>query len=128
LRLKAIGDAPDAFFHPPGVEAGLPPELWEEWAAGADRVMFVAERDGAWLAMPAVRCGRTAAAPVGRFPRRRCGVAGVAPPRLSVAALLGAAPTALAAVAVARYGPETRRRPLEEVSRDLGNSGVDIGA
>jgi putative MFS transporter len=41
---------------------------------------------------------------------------GLAPPGLTGAALLGAAPTALAAVAVARYGVETRRRRLEEIS------------
>jgi len=43
-------------------------------------------------------------------------VAGIAPPNLTTAAVLGAIPTALAALAVARYGIETRRRPLEEIS------------
>jgi putative MFS transporter len=43
-------------------------------------------------------------------------VAGLAPPSLTGAALLGAVPTALAAATVARYGVETRRRPLEEIA------------
>jgi putative MFS transporter len=42
--------------------------------------------------------------------------AGVAPPSLRGAALLGAVPVALAALAVARYGLETRRRALEEIT------------
>jgi len=43
-------------------------------------------------------------------------VAGVAPPSLRGAALLGAVPVALAVLAVARYGIETRRRALEEIT------------
>ncbi len=43
-------------------------------------------------------------------------VIGLAPPSLTGAAALGAIPTALAAVAVARYGVETRRRRLEEIT------------
>jgi thioredoxin reductase/MFS family permease len=43
-------------------------------------------------------------------------VIGLAPPSLSGAAALGAIPTALAALAVARYGVETRRRRLEEIT------------
>jgi MFS transporter, putative metabolite:H+ symporter len=43
-------------------------------------------------------------------------VAGVAPPSLAGAAALGAVPTALAALAVARFGIETRRRRLEEIT------------
>ena len=43
-------------------------------------------------------------------------VIGLAPPSLTGAALLGAVPTALAATAIARYGVETRRRRLEEIS------------
>jgi hypothetical protein len=43
-------------------------------------------------------------------------VIGLAPPSLTGAALLGAIPTALAAVAVARCGVETRRRRLEEIT------------
>jgi thioredoxin reductase/MFS family permease len=43
-------------------------------------------------------------------------VVGLAPPSLTGAAVLGAVPTALAALAVGRYGVETRRRRLEEIS------------
>jgi len=43
-------------------------------------------------------------------------VIGLAPPSLTGAAALGAVPTALAALAVARYGVETRRRRLEEIT------------
>ncbi len=43
-------------------------------------------------------------------------VIGLAPPSLTGAALLGAVPTALAATAIARYGVETRRRRLEEIT------------
>jgi thioredoxin reductase len=43
-------------------------------------------------------------------------VVGLAPPSLTGAAALGAVPTALAALAVARYGVETRRRRLEEIT------------
>src|SRR6266536_430574 len=43
-------------------------------------------------------------------------VAGIAPPSLTGAALLGVVPVTLAAVAVGRYGVETRRRPLEEIT------------
>ncbi len=43
-------------------------------------------------------------------------VTGLAPPSLAGAAALGAVPTALAALAVARYGVETRRRRLEEIT------------
>jgi thioredoxin reductase len=43
-------------------------------------------------------------------------VIGLAPPSLRGAAALGAIPTALAALAVARYGVETRRRRLEEIT------------
>jgi putative MFS transporter len=43
-------------------------------------------------------------------------VVGIAPPSLRGAALLGALPVALAALAVARFGIETRRRGLEEIT------------
>jgi putative MFS transporter len=43
-------------------------------------------------------------------------VAGIAPPSLTTAAVLGAVPMVLAAVTVARYGIETRRRPLEQIT------------
>jgi MFS transporter, putative metabolite:H+ symporter len=42
--------------------------------------------------------------------------AGIAPPSLTGAALLGAVPVTLATVAVGRYGVETRRRRLEEIT------------
>jgi putative MFS transporter len=42
-------------------------------------------------------------------------VAGVAPPSLTGAALLGIVPVTLAALAVGRYGVETQRRRLEEI-------------
>jgi putative MFS transporter len=45
-------------------------------------------------------------------------VIGVAPPNLTGAALLGAIPAVLAAVTVARYGVETCRRRLEEITAD----------
>ena len=45
---------------------------------------------------------------------------GIAPPTLRGAALLGAVPTALAALAVARYGVETRRRRLEDITAAEG--------
>jgi hypothetical protein len=44
------------------------------------------------------------------------GVVGIAPPSLRGAALLGALPVALAALAVGRFGIETRRRGLEEIT------------
>ena len=43
-------------------------------------------------------------------------VVGIAPPSLRGAALLGAIPVALAALAVGRFGIETRRRGLEEIT------------
>jgi putative MFS transporter len=42
-------------------------------------------------------------------------VAGVSP-SLTVAAVIGAVPIAFAAVAVGRWGVETRRRRLEEIT------------
>jgi putative MFS transporter len=42
--------------------------------------------------------------------------AGLAPPSLTGAALLGVVPVTLAALAVGRYGVETRRRRLEEIT------------
>jgi putative MFS transporter len=47
-------------------------------------------------------------------------VVGIAPPTVRGAALIGAVPTALAAIAVARYGVETRRRRLEEITAAEG--------
>jgi putative MFS transporter len=42
----------------------------------------------------------------------------VAPPSIAGTALMGAVPMALAAVAVALFGAETRRRPLEEITAE----------
>lgn len=42
----------------------------------------------------------------------------VAPPSITGTALIGALPLALAAVAVALFGPETRRRQLEEITAE----------
>jgi putative MFS transporter len=43
-------------------------------------------------------------------------VVDIAPPSIRGAALLGAVPVALAALAVGRFGIETRRRGLEEIT------------
>jgi putative MFS transporter len=43
-------------------------------------------------------------------------LAGLAPPTIRGAALVGAIPIALAVLAVVRYGIETRRRRLEEIT------------
>ncbi|MGH8874419.1 MAG: MFS transporter, partial [Acidimicrobiia bacterium] len=45
-------------------------------------------------------------------------VAAVAPPNIAGTALLGAVPMALAAVAVALFGVETRRRQLEHITAE----------
>ncbi|HTX95025.1 MAG TPA: MFS transporter [Mycobacterium sp.] len=45
-------------------------------------------------------------------------VTDVAPPSLNVAAILGAVPTALAAIVIAYFGVETRGRRLEAISAD----------
>ena len=65
------------------------------------------ERDGSALFEP-VRAGGVLG--VGAV------VAGIAPPSIRGAAVLGALPVALAAVAVGRFGIETRRRGLEEIT------------
>ena len=50
-------------------------------------------------------------------------VVGIAPPSLRGAALLGAIPVAFAALAVGRFGIETRRRGLEEITAvELGKA------
>jgi ribosomal protein S18 acetylase RimI-like enzyme len=51
IRLRALRDAPEAYFSSPESEEGLPPGHWEEWATGADKAMFVAVEDGEWLGM-----------------------------------------------------------------------------
>jgi len=50
-------------------------------------------------------------------------VAGIAPPSIRGTALLGAIPMALAAVAVALWGTETRKRELEEISQAIVDRG-----
>jgi MFS transporter, putative metabolite:H+ symporter len=42
----------------------------------------------------------------------------IAPPSIADTALIGAVPLALAAIAIAFYGPETRNRQLEEISAE----------
>jgi MFS transporter, putative metabolite:H+ symporter len=51
-------------------------------------------------------------------------VAGVTPPNLYVGAIVGAVPTALAAIVIAYFGVETRGRRLEEIS--AVESGPDL--
>jgi GNAT superfamily N-acetyltransferase len=51
LRLRALGDAPYAYFAPLESEAGLPLAYWENWAAGNDKAMFIAVDDGRWVGM-----------------------------------------------------------------------------
>jgi putative MFS transporter len=47
-------------------------------------------------------------------------VAAIAPPSIRGTALLGAIPMTLAAIAVAIWGTETRKRELEEISKEIG--------
>ena len=42
----------------------------------------------------------------------------VAPPSIADTAVIGAVPMALAALAVALFGPETRKRQLEEITAE----------
>lgn len=49
LRLRAIADAPHAFFWSAETERSFTADHWESWATGDDRVMFVAEEAGDWL-------------------------------------------------------------------------------
>jgi ribosomal protein S18 acetylase RimI-like enzyme len=51
LRLRALLADPQSSFYSHETEAGWPAAYWDEWAAGVDRVMFVAVRDDDWLAM-----------------------------------------------------------------------------
>ncbi|HEY3260035.1 MAG TPA: GNAT family N-acetyltransferase [Pseudonocardiaceae bacterium] len=57
LRLRALRDAPHAFFHSLDTERAVPAEEWERWADDPehDRIMFVAvdgdSKDGEWLGM-----------------------------------------------------------------------------
>ena len=48
-------------------------------------------------------------------------VAAIAPPSLAGAAVIGVVPTVLAALVIARYGVETRLRPLEEIQSSQVN-------
>lgn len=55
FRLRAVRDAPEAFYFPLGTEEKLTADHWERWATGgeetADRVMFVALAGDDWLGM-----------------------------------------------------------------------------
>lgn len=55
FRLRAVRDAPEAFYFPLAAEEQLTADHWERWATGgadtADRVMFVAVAGGEWLGM-----------------------------------------------------------------------------
>ena len=51
LRLRALRDAPYAYFASLGREESLPLSYWEDWATSEDKVMFVAVEDGLWLGM-----------------------------------------------------------------------------
>lgn len=51
LRLRALRDAPSAYFASRGNEESLPLSYWEDWATNKDKVMLVAMEDGKWLGM-----------------------------------------------------------------------------
>ena len=51
IRLRALGDAPQAYFASLESEEGLPLSYWEDWGTSEDKVVFVAEEDGGWLGM-----------------------------------------------------------------------------
>jgi GNAT superfamily N-acetyltransferase len=59
LRLRALADAPRAFFSTLDAEAAEPPERWERLAAASDtgtsEVVLVAVCEGRWVAMAAGR-------------------------------------------------------------------------
>jgi GNAT superfamily N-acetyltransferase len=58
LRLGALADAPDAFAIPYAVEAAMPDELWDEFAArrssGTEDATLVAEVDGRVVALAGI--------------------------------------------------------------------------
>jgi len=47
-------------------------------------------------------------------------------PGIRTTALIGALPLAVAALCFLTVGPETKRRPLEEIARDLGGGGLGL--
>jgi ribosomal protein S18 acetylase RimI-like enzyme len=51
LRLRALRDAPYAYFASLEREESLPLSYWEDWATSKDKVMLVAVEDGRWLGM-----------------------------------------------------------------------------
>lgn len=51
LRLRALRDAPDAYFGSLDSEQRLPLSHWEDWATSEDKVMLVAVEGGDWLGM-----------------------------------------------------------------------------
>jgi ribosomal protein S18 acetylase RimI-like enzyme len=51
LRLRALRDAPHAYFASLESEERLPLSHWEDWATSEDKVMLVAVKDGDWLGM-----------------------------------------------------------------------------
>ncbi|WP_291413016.1 GNAT family N-acetyltransferase [Actinophytocola sp.] len=55
FRLRAVRDAPEAFYLPLDEEEKATVDVWERWATSgaetADRVMFVAAEIGDWLGM-----------------------------------------------------------------------------
>jgi ribosomal protein S18 acetylase RimI-like enzyme len=51
LRLRALRDAPYAYFASLEREESLPLSYWQEWATSEDKVMLVAVEDGRWLGM-----------------------------------------------------------------------------
>jgi len=51
LRLRALREAPHAYFASLESEERLPLSSWEEWATSRDKLMLVAVEDGAWLGM-----------------------------------------------------------------------------
>jgi hypothetical protein len=51
LRLRALRDAPYAYFASLEREESLPLSYWEDWATNEDKVMFVAVEDGVWVGM-----------------------------------------------------------------------------
>jgi hypothetical protein len=57
IRLRALGDAPQAYFASLESEEGLPLSCREDWATSQDKVVFVAERPGRAVRRPAGNTG-----------------------------------------------------------------------